>query len=70
MIAGLAVDIRPLIKAAVATAATSGSASRMRRSAPRPPTSQWVEQAAAAIEHAGGQLATVADVRRTLADRR
>lgn len=63
MIAGLAVDIRPLIPAAVAR---GGHVRVGLEDAPLGtdiPNVKWVEQAAAAIANAGGQVATVADVR-------
>jgi uncharacterized protein (DUF849 family) len=67
MIAGLAVDIRPLIEAAVARGghvrvgledAPFGSEMRNVR---------WVEAGERAISDAGGRVATVAEVRRALA---
>jgi uncharacterized protein (DUF849 family) len=67
MIAGLAVDIRPLIPAAVAR---GGHVRVGLEDAPlgtETTNLQWVEQAAAAIEHAGGHLATAAEIRGTLA---
>jgi uncharacterized protein (DUF849 family) len=67
MIAGLAVDIRPLIPAAVA----SGGHVRVGlEDAPLGTENRnikWVEQAASAIENAGGHVATPTDVRRSLA---
>jgi uncharacterized protein (DUF849 family) len=67
MIAGLAVDIRPLIPAAVAR---GGHVRVGLEDAPfgtEITNVQWVEQAAAAIDHAGGQVATAAEIRGTLA---
>jgi uncharacterized protein (DUF849 family) len=67
MIAGLAVDIRPLIPAAV------GRGGHVRVGLEDAPLGTdvanpaWVEQAAAAIENAGGQVATAAAVRQRLA---
>jgi uncharacterized protein (DUF849 family) len=67
MIAGLAVDIRPLIPAAVA------SGGHVRVGLEDAPLGteirniKWVEQAASAIENAGGHVATPTDVRRSLA---
>ena len=58
MVAGLAVDIRPLIPAAVAR---GGHVRVGLEDAPlgtELTNVQWVEQAAAAIEQAGGQVAT------------
>jgi uncharacterized protein (DUF849 family) len=67
MIAGLAVDIRRLIPAAVA----SGGHIRVGlEDAPLGTATtnvEWVELAAAAIEQAGAQVATAAEIRRTLA---
>ena len=67
MIAGLAVDIRPLIPAAVAQ---GGHVRVGLEDAPLGtdvPNVMWVEQAAAAIENAGARLATATEIRRTLA---
>jgi 3-keto-5-aminohexanoate cleavage enzyme len=67
MIAGLAVDIRPLIAAAVAQ---GGHVRVGLEDAPLGtdlPNVMWVEQAAAAIENAGARLATATEIRRTLA---
>jgi 3-keto-5-aminohexanoate cleavage enzyme len=67
MIAGLAVDIRRLIPAAVAN---GGHVRVGLEDAPlgtATPNVKWVEQAAAAIENAGGRLATATDVRQALA---
>jgi 3-keto-5-aminohexanoate cleavage enzyme len=67
MIAGLAVDIRPLIPA---TVAAGGHVRVGLEDAPLGTETSnlaWVEQAAAAIENAGGCVATPADVRKTLA---
>jgi 3-keto-5-aminohexanoate cleavage enzyme len=67
MVAGLAVDIRPLIPAAV------GRGGHVRVGLEDAPLGteftnlQWVEQAAAAIEQAGGQVASAVEVRRRLA---
>ena len=67
MVAGLAVDIRPLIPAAV----TRGGHVRVGlEDAPlgtEVTNPRWVEQAASAIEGAGSQVATAAEVRRRLA---
>jgi uncharacterized protein (DUF849 family) len=67
MIAGLAVDIRPLIPAAVAN---GGHVRVGLEDAPLGTGTtnvQWAEQATAAIEHAGAQVATATEVRRMLA---
>jgi uncharacterized protein (DUF849 family) len=67
MIAGLAVDIRPLIPAA---SAHGGHVRVGLEDAPLGtdlPNVRWVEEAAAAIENAGGRLATATEIRRTLA---
>lgn len=67
MIAGLAVDIRRLIPGAVAN---GGHVRVGLEDAPLgtdTPNLKWVEEAAAAIEHAGGHLATATEVRRALA---
>lgn len=67
MVAGLAVDIRPLIPAAVAG---GGHVRVGLEDAPLGtdvPNVRWVEQAAAAIENAGARLATATEIRRTLA---
>jgi 3-keto-5-aminohexanoate cleavage enzyme len=67
MVAGLAVDIRPLIPAAVAA---GGHVRVGLEDAPLGTeiiNVRWVEQAAAAIENGGGQIATATEVRRTLA---
>ena len=67
MVAGLAVDIRPIIPSAV----TRGGHVRVGlEDAPLGTdvtNPKWVEQAASAIENAGGQVATAAEVRRRLA---
>jgi 3-keto-5-aminohexanoate cleavage enzyme len=69
MIAGLAVDIRPLIPVAV----TAGGHVRVGLEDAPFGTGitnvRWVEQAAAAIENNGGHVATAAAVRRALAER-
>jgi 3-keto-5-aminohexanoate cleavage enzyme len=68
MIAGLAVDIRPLIPAAVAH---GGHVRVGLEDAPlgtRTTNVRWVEQTASAIENAGGHVATAAEVRRALAE--
>jgi 3-keto-5-aminohexanoate cleavage enzyme len=67
MVAGLAVDIRPLIPAAVAR---GGHVRVGLEDAPLGtdlPNVRWVEEAAAAIENAGGRLATATEIRRILA---
>jgi uncharacterized protein (DUF849 family) len=67
MIAGLGVDIRPLIAAAVAR---GGHVRVGLEDAPlgsEIPNVRWVEQAAAAIENGGARLATATEIRRTLA---
>lgn len=67
MIAGLAVDVLPLVAEAVAR---GGHVRVGLEDAPfGSPRSnvQWVRAARAAIEHAGGRLACPADVRRALA---
>jgi 3-keto-5-aminohexanoate cleavage enzyme len=67
MIAGLAVDIRPLIPSAVAR---GGHVRVGLEDAPFGtdlPNVKWVEQAATAIANAGGHVATATDVRRSLA---
>jgi 3-keto-5-aminohexanoate cleavage enzyme len=67
MIAGLAVDIRPLIQAAIAR---SGHVRVGLEDAPLGtdiPHVKWVEQAVTAIAHAGAGVATAAQIRRTLA---
>jgi 3-keto-5-aminohexanoate cleavage enzyme len=67
MIAGLAVDIRPLIPAAVAR---GGHVRVGLEDAPLGtdvPNVEWAEQAAAAIENAGGRVATAAAIREALA---
>jgi uncharacterized protein (DUF849 family) len=67
MIAGLAVDVRPLIAAAVAR---GGHVRVGLEDAPLGTdvrNAMWVDQAAAAIENAGGQVATATEIRRTLA---
>jgi uncharacterized protein (DUF849 family) len=64
MVAGLAVDIRPLIPAAVAR---GGHVRVGLEDAPLGTditNPRWVEQAVAAIENAGGQVATPTEVRR------
>jgi uncharacterized protein (DUF849 family) len=67
MVAGLAVDIRPLIPAAV------GAGGHVRVGLEDAPLGtdvtniKWVERAAVAIENAGGQIATAAEVRKHLA---
>ena len=66
MIAGLAVDIRPLIPAAVAH---GGHVRVGLEDAPlgtETTNLNGSRQATAAIEHAGGRLATAADVRQAL----
>jgi uncharacterized protein (DUF849 family) len=66
MIAGLAVDIRPLIPAAVAA---SGHVRVGLEDAPLGTdiaNVKWVEQAAAAIENGGGHIATAAAIREAL----
>lgn len=67
MIAGLAVDIRPLTAAAVAR---GGHVRVGLEDAPLGtdvPNITWVEQAATAIENGGARLATATEIRRTLA---
>ena len=67
MVAGLAVDIRPLIAAAVAR---GGHVRVGLEDAPlgtELTNLQWVEQASAAIEQAGGHVASAVEVRRRLA---
>jgi uncharacterized protein (DUF849 family) len=67
MIAGLAVDIRPLIPAAIAR---GGHVRVGLEDAPlgtETTNVRWVEQAAAAIENAGGHVATATEVRGDLA---
>jgi 3-keto-5-aminohexanoate cleavage enzyme len=67
MIAGLAVDLRPLIPAAVAA---GGHVRVGLEDAPlgaKITNVRWVEQATSAIESNGGHIATAADVRGTLA---
>jgi uncharacterized protein (DUF849 family) len=67
MIAGLAVDIRRLIPAAIAR---GGHVRVGLEDAPLGTGTtnvEWVEQAATAIEQAGAQVATAAEIRRTLA---
>ncbi len=67
MIAGLAVDIRPLIPAGVAA---GGHVRVGLEDAPLGTGTTnlaWVEQAASAIENAGGRLARATEVRATLA---
>jgi 3-keto-5-aminohexanoate cleavage enzyme len=67
MIAGLAVDIRPLIPTAVAR---GGHVRVGLEDAPlgtELSNLEWVEQAVAAIEQAGGQVASAVEVRRRLA---
>jgi uncharacterized protein (DUF849 family) len=68
MVAGLAVDVRPLIAAAVAR---GGHVRVGLEDAPfGSPMSnlQWVEAGARAISDAGGRLATAAEVRRVLGE--
>lgn len=68
MIGGLRVDVLPLIPAAVAA---GGHVRVGLEDAPIDGTSgnlDWVERASAAIDRAGGTLATPAEVRRSLAD--
>jgi uncharacterized protein (DUF849 family) len=67
MIAGLAVDIRSLIPAAVAAGGHVWVGLEDAPLGTEAPNVKCVEQAAAAIENAGGRLATAADVRRALA---
>jgi uncharacterized protein (DUF849 family) len=67
MIAGLAVDIRPLIPAAVAR---GGHVRVGLEDAPFGTditNLKWVEQAASTIESAGGHVGTATEVRRALA---
>jgi 3-keto-5-aminohexanoate cleavage enzyme len=67
MVAGLAVDIRPLIPPAVAR---GGHVRVGLEDAPLGTdvtNPKWVEQAASAIENAGGHVATAAEVRHRLA---
>lgn len=67
MIAGLALDVRPLIGAAVAR---GGHVRVGLEDAPfgsEIANVRWVEQAAAAIENGGARLATATEIRRTLA---
>ena len=66
MVAGLAVDIRELVPA---TVARGGHVRVGLEDAPlgtETTNLEWVEQAAAAIERAGGQVATAAEVRACL----
>jgi 3-keto-5-aminohexanoate cleavage enzyme len=68
MVAGLAVDIRRLIPAAVAA---GGHVRVGLEDAPlgtEITNVRWIEGAAAAIENAGGHVATTAEVRRALAE--
>jgi 3-keto-5-aminohexanoate cleavage enzyme len=67
MVAGLAVDVRPLIAPAVAR---GGNVRVGLEDAPLGTditNLEWVEQAASAIENAGGRVATAAEVRHRLA---
>ena len=67
MIAGLAVDIRPLIPADVARAGHVRVGLEDAPFGTDIPNARWVEQAASAIENAGGRVATASEVRRQLA---
>jgi 3-keto-5-aminohexanoate cleavage enzyme len=70
MVAGLAVDVRPLISA---TIAAGGHVRIGLEDAPlgtETTNLAWVEQAAAVIENAGACVATPADVRKALASAR